>query len=179
MAGDAATKAATKVKPSSDQMAQIDHPADDNTWHDPPDLSKSNLKGQIKSAYSKNAPATGDDLRDAAGKASAAAHPSGSRNPADTAALASQDQQRGTTGSGVDAQSGLQAGTATLKQRASENVSDETKEEARTRKERTQRYLSSKMPQERREQTIWRLRKMVTEIQGHPDCKFHPAHCPR
>jgi hypothetical protein len=178
MAGDAATKAATKVKPSSDQMAQIDQPADHNTWHDPPDLSASNLKSQIKSAYSKNTPATGDDLRDAAGEANAAAHPSGSRDPADTAALASQDQQRGTS-SGVDAQSGAQAGTETLRQRASDNVPEETKEEARTKKERTQRYLSSKMPQERREQTIWRLRKMVIEIQGHPDCKFHPTHYPR
>jgi hypothetical protein len=28
------------------------------------------------------------------------------------------------------------------------------------------------MPQERRDRTIWRLRKMVVEIQGHPDCKL-------
>lgn len=35
-------------------------------------------------------------------------------------------------------------------------------------------YLSEKVPKERREQAIWRLKKMVIEIQGHSDCK-----CPR
>ena len=27
------------------------------------------------------------------------------------------------------------------------------------------------MPKERREQTVWRLKKMIVEIQGHQDCK--------
>jgi hypothetical protein len=169
MAGDAAQKAANKVNPSEDQLAQIDKPADDNTWHDVPDMSAGNIKTQIKSTYSKNTPVTKGDLQDAAGNASENAHPSGSRDPADTAALASQDQQQGTS-SGLDAKSGAQSGIATLKQRASDNVSDETKDQARMRRERTKNYLSSKMPEDRRDQTIWRLRKMVVEIQGHPDC---------
>lgn len=33
MAGDAATKAATKVNPDDEKLAQIDQPAEDNTWH--------------------------------------------------------------------------------------------------------------------------------------------------
>lgn len=169
MAGDAATKAANKVKPSSEQLAQIDHPADHNTWHDSPNMSSGNLKQQFKSAVGRNAPVDKNDLRDAAGNASENAHPSGSRDPTDTAALASQDQQQGTN-SGVDAQSGAQAGVATLKQRVDQNIPNEAKDRARHQRERTKNYLSSKMPEERRDQTIWRLRKMVTEIQGHPDC---------
>jgi hypothetical protein len=174
IAGDAASKAATKVKPSDEQLSQIDQPADDNTWHDAPDMSGANLKSQIKSTYSKNKPASGDDLHDAAAAASSSAHPAGSSDPADTSALVNQ---QGT--SAVDAQAGAQAGAATLRQRASENVPEETKEQARVRREQARNYLSKKMPQERRDQTIWRLRKMVIEIQGHPDCKLHPNQLPR
>jgi hypothetical protein len=171
MAGDAATTAASKVNPSEEQLSQIDKPADDNTWLDVPDMSAGNIKQQIKSTYSKQTPVTKDDLRGAAGNASENAHPSGSHDPADIAALAAQDQQQGTS-SGVDTSSGAQAGIDTLRERASENVPDKTKDKSRANKERVKNYLSSKMPDERRNQTIWRLRKMVTEIQGHPDCKI-------
>jgi hypothetical protein len=169
IAGDAAQKAATKVNPSEKQLNQIDAPADDNTWHDVPDMSAGNIKQQIKSTYSKKTPLSKVDLQDAAGDASEAAHPDGSRDPADTAALANRDQQYNTN-SGVDAQAGTQSGISTLKQRASENIPDEHKDKARETRERTKNYLKDKMPQERREQTIWRLKKLVVEIQGHPDC---------
>lgn len=33
----------------------------------------------------------------------------------------------------------------------------------------TKEYLQEKIPKERREQAIWRLKKMVIEIQGHAD----------
>lgn len=171
IAGDAATKAAGKVNPSEDQLNQIDKPADDNTWHDVPDMSAGNIKQQIKSQYNQNKPVSGQDVRDAAGNASQAAHPDGSRDPTDTAALAGQDQRYGGA-SGVDAQSGAQNGAATLKQRASENVDEDTKQKGRETRDRTKKYLSSKMPEERREQTIWRLKKLVVECQGHPDCKY-------
>src|SRR6187402_569651 len=121
VAGDAAMKAANKVNPSEDQLNQIDKPADDNTWHDVPDMSAGNIKQQLKSQYDQKKPVSQGDVRDAAGNASQAAHPDGSRDPADTAALAGQDQQQGTA-SGVNAQSGMQNGAATLKQRASENM---------------------------------------------------------
>lgn len=168
IAGDAASKAANKVNPSDEQLSQIDKPAADNTWHDVPDMSTSNIKSQLKSTYNKNGPIKTDDVKAAAGDASEQAHPDGSRDPADAAQLAHKDQQLGTA-SGVDAQSGAKAGLATLKQRADENIPEETKEQARARKEKTRKYLQGKMPEERREQTIWRLRKMVVEIQGHSD----------
>ena len=168
MAGDAATKAANKVNPSEAQLAQIDHPADDNVWHDPPDMSASNIKSQLKSTYNKKAPVQKDDLKEAAGNASEQANPNGSRDLRDSAQYAQQDQQQGTN-SGVDAQGRAQAGIATLKNGANDDISEKTKDQVRARRERTKQYLSSKMPEERRDQTVWRLRKMVVEIQGHPD----------
>ena len=172
MAGDAATKAAGKVNPSDEQMAQIDRPADDNTWHDAPNMSAGNIKNQIKSTYNKQTPLTKGDLKDATGDFSENAHPSGSRDPADTANLAAQDQQYDTN-SGIDAQSGALNAASTLKQRASENIPDETKDKARDKarqtRDRTKNYLSQKMPQERRDQVIWRFKKLVIECQGHPD----------
>jgi hypothetical protein len=167
IAGDAAQKAANKVNPSDEQLNQIDKPADDDTWHDVPDLSRGNLKNQLKETYNKNG---GDskkgNLKEALGDASQAAHPDGSRDPHDVGDAAAQDQQQGLKEALGDTS---QAGASTLKQKVSENTSGETKEQARTRKEQAKNYLSSKMPEKRRDQTIWRLRKMVVEIQGHPD----------
>ncbi|KAI9646554.1 hypothetical protein NHQ30_004549 [Ciborinia camelliae] len=170
IAGDAATNAASKLKPSEDQLKQVDRPADDNVWHDSPDMSSGNIKSQMKKTFKKNAPVDGDDVRDAAGNASQNAHPSGSRDPADTAQLAGRDQQYNTA-SGVDSQAGAQAGVDTLKQRASENIPEDTKQRGRETRERTKNYLRGKMPEERREQLIYRLKKMVVEIQGHSDYK--------
>ncbi|KAF2105077.1 hypothetical protein NA57DRAFT_51856 [Rhizodiscina lignyota] len=168
IAGDAATKAAGKVNPNEDQLAQLDEPAADDTWHDVPDLSKDALRGQAKEAYNKNKPFARSDVQKAAGDASEAAHPRGSRDPADAADLAAQDQQAGTA-SGVDAASGAQAGVETLKGTAKENIPEDTQQKGKEYKGRTQDYLKGKMPKERREQTIWRLKKMVVEIQGHED----------
>lgn len=46
------------------------------------------------------------------------------------------------------------------------------KDRAREAASKTKGYISEKVPQQRREQGIWRLKKMVMEIQGHADCKF-------
>lgn len=170
IAGDAAQKAATRINPSDDALNQIDEPADDNTWHDVPDLSAANLKSQAKDQYNKQKPFSRGDVNKAAGDATQAAHPSGSRDPADAAALAAQDQQYGTN-SGVDARSGANAALGNLRGTASENVPDETKDKVRDLTGRTKGYMQDKVPQERREQTIYRLKKMIVEIQGHSDCK--------
>lgn len=134
-------------------------------------MSAGNIKSQLKQTYNKNSPEGGvrGNLKEAAGDASEQA--SGSRDPQEAAERARQDQQEGTN-HGVDGVAGLKAGASTLKQKVDENTSDETKDLARARKQQTKNYLSSKMPEERREQTIWRLKKMVVEIQGHPDCMF-------
>lgn len=177
MAGDAAQKAANKVNPSDEALAQIDRPAEDNTWHDTPDMSASGLKNQMRGAFNKNTPLPTQDLRDSAGDATETAHPDSSRDPVDVARQGARDQYHGTD-TGVDATSGLQSGISTLKDRASNNIDDDTKDKIKDTKnatqERTKNYLKQKMPEERRDQTIWRLKKMVVEIQGHPDCKSFP-----
>ena len=177
MAGDAAQKAANKVNPSDEALAQIDKPAEDNTWHDTPDVSTGRLKNQMKDTFNKKTPLTTQDLRHAAGDATETAQPDDSRDPADVARQGARDQYHGKD-SGVDATSGIQSGISTLKDRASNNIDDDTKDKIKDTKnatqERTKNYLKQKMPEERRDQTIWRLKKMVVEIQGHPDCKSFP-----
>ena len=175
VAGDAAQKAATHVNPSDDQLNQIDEPAEDNTWHEVPDLSRDNLKSQLRSQYDKQKPFSRKDVADAAGTAQ------------DTGMETAQNAPTsdGTTPGNLDgpagAQDGARAGTNQLKDQASGNVPDETKDRAREAKanatHRTKQYMSKKMPAERRDQTLWRLRKMISEIQGHQDCKLdtHPS----
>lgn len=158
MAGDAAAKAANKVKPGEDQLSQIDHPAEDNTWHETPDLSKGNLKNQFQKGYKGNNP-TGD-AKDVAGNALRSAQ---------------QDPVARSSDSGVHVGAGIDAAKQTAQQKSgfSEQDTQETKEAANRRaaeyRSKTADYLKKKMPEERRDQTIWRLKKMVIECQQHPD----------
>lgn len=155
MAGDAATNAASRVKPSEEQLAQLDHAAEDNTWHDVPDLSRDNLRNQFKDQYNKQKPFGKSGAQDAAGNAvDAAQQPNGE----------------------IDGKAGAAAAAGQLKDQASANVPEETKE---TGKETGNKFVTSskdyfgkKVPQDRRDQTILRLKKMIVEIQGHSDCEF-------
>jgi len=160
IAGDAAMNTANKVKPSEDELNQIDQPADDNVWHENPDLSKGNLQNQFK----QKLPIGKKDAKQAAGDVSQAAHPEGSRDPRDTAQLGAHEQQTGEQ-TGINAQQGLEQ----AKQSVSQNIPEEDKDKARARRDQLNNYLKGKMPEERREQTIWRLKKMVVEVQGHQD----------
>lgn len=154
IAGDAATNAAGKVKPSEDRLAQIDRPADDNTWHDAPDFSKQNLKSQFQKTYQGNDPQ--QDAHAVAGNAAAAAQNQG-------------------TDSGVNIAAGVDAAKQTAHERTGVTAQDteEAKQAANKRaaeyRAKTLDYLKKKIPQERREQTIWRLKKMILECQQHPD----------
>ena len=173
MAGDAAQSAANRVNPSQEQLSQIDHAADDNTWHDVPDLSRGNIRNQAQGIYNKNKPFSRNDVADAAGNATQSANPNGSRDPTDTADMAARDQQYGTD-SGVDARGGAMTGVNDLRDRARDNMPQQTQDNLRnaadTTRAKTRNYLSEKLPQERRDQTIYRLKKMIVEIQGHQDC---------
>ncbi|KAF2733589.1 hypothetical protein EJ04DRAFT_513090 [Polyplosphaeria fusca] len=160
IAGDAALNTAELVKPSAEQLQQIDAAADDNTWHEKPDLSKGSLQNQIKA----KSPFSKKDVDQAAGDVTAAAHPDGSRDPADAAGLAAQEQQEGIP-AGLDAKAAI----GQAKQSASENIPEEDKDRVKEQRLKAQNYLKNKVPKERREQTIWRLKKLVVECQGHPD----------
>jgi len=153
MAGDAATNAAARVRPSDEDLHQMDRPADDNTWHEPPKINKDAFS---KEALKEKVRGSKEEAKDVAAQGTNAAQNGGA----------------GTT-RGIDGQAGAYAAKDTLQQKVDANVDDETKEKARARKEeyraRTREYLKKKMPQDRRDQTIWRLKKMVLECQQHPD----------
>lgn len=175
IAGDAAQKTATKINPSEDALNQIDQPAEDNTWHDVPDLSASSLKTQARDQYNKQKPFSRSDVQNAAGDATQTAHPSGSRDPADAALLEAESRDQGTD-SGMDPRAGASTAAGNLRSQASANVPDETKDKARDGRDRTKNYMREKIPKERREQTIFRLKKMIVEIQSHSDCKPRSDH---
>ena len=173
IAGDAAQKTATKINPSEDALNQIDEPAEDNTWHDVPNMT--NLKAQARDQYNKQKPFSRGDVQNAAGDATQTAHPSGSRDPADAAMLEAESRDQGTD-SGMDPGAGANSAVGNLRGQASANVPDETKDKARSARDRTQNYMREKVPKERRDQTIFRLKKMIVEIQSHSDCKPHSEH---
>lgn len=52
MASDASQQAANKLRPSEEQLSQVDQPAEENTWHDKPDFA--GHKEQLKSKFRKN-----------------------------------------------------------------------------------------------------------------------------
>ena len=164
MGADAASKAANKARPDEEALRNMDRPADDHTWHDAPDFSKDNLKKQAQGVYGGNPK---EDLKQAKNEAASNAHPDGSSNPKDVAKTAARDQQTGGS-SGVDAKQGLSAGANALKKRVDANVNDDTKEDARRKKEeyraRTKDYFKQKVPEERRDQIIWRLKVSTLNI---------------
>jgi hypothetical protein len=169
MAGDAAQKAANKVNPDADRLAQIDDPAEENTWHEVPDLSASNLKAQARDRYAQNKPFSRSDVQQAGQQALDDAQ----NHPSDDPLVAGK--------------AGLSNATENLKQTADSNLPDERTDKTQENKQRaletrenakksTKAYLGKKMPKERRDQTVWRLKKLVVEIQGHSDCRSFPLH---
>ncbi|KKY23932.1 hypothetical protein UCRPC4_g02745 [Phaeomoniella chlamydospora] len=172
IAGDAAQKTANKVNPSDDALARIDEPAPDNTWHDVPDLSKGNVKSSLKQQFDKNKPFGKGELQKTGDQAlNAASNQADARNGVvNEQGNVDQSASRDAAGTGAD------TAKDQLKSHYDQNVPDETKEKVDKSKEklnqtkaRTANYLKSKMPEERREQTIWRFKKMIVEIQGHSD----------
>ncbi|KAJ5972111.1 uncharacterized protein N7479_002029 [Penicillium vulpinum] len=114
IAADASQKAANQVRPSQEDLSQIDQAAEENVWHEKPNMSKDDLKSKFKKDKAK------------------------------------------AENEGIGAVTENEAG-----------VSPETKK--REYSDKTKSYLSEKIPKERREQTVWRLKKMIIEIQGHAD----------
>ncbi|CAK1361887.1 hypotheticalsprotein [Cercospora beticola] len=168
IAGDAAQNAAAVVNPDEERLAQIDKPAEDNTWHEAPDLSKENIRNQIKSNVPIGKQEAKEHAKEVAGDATQAAHPSGSRDPADAAELARREQQTGGS-TGLDVQQGAQAAKDRAKQKTWDQMDENDKQKVREYRQQTKEYFQKKVPKERREQTIYRLKKMIVEIQGHQD----------
>lgn len=148
IAGDAATKAAGKLNPSEEQLSQIDKPAEDNTWHEKPDLTK------MKSDFQSKMPMKKEDAKAAV------------QDAADTGAA----QTDGTTTDKEAGKEGTKKGAAQLRQNLSSRFDENQKQKLRDYRERSNNYFKEKVPKERRDQVIFRLKKMIVEIQTHQDC---------
>lgn len=132
IAGDSAQNAANVLRPDDERLAQIDRPAEDNTWHDVPKIDE--LKSKARESYQQNRPFGRDDLNNA------------------------RDDAQNTDGT---------AAAANLQ----DKVPEDQKQKVRETWDKTRNYMDKKVPKERRDQTIWRLKKMIVEVQGHQDCE--------
>ncbi|KAG6020643.1 hypothetical protein E4U41_002773 [Claviceps citrina] len=152
MVGDAATSAAGRIRPSEEELSQVDRAAEDNTWHEKPEFSKETLQKQVKGIYGGNVK---QDAQEVAKTAQDAALP------------------RGTRSDGVDHAAAQNAVKSTAQKKIDEKMDPETKEKIKKRNEeyrrKTKEYFNKKMPEERRDQIVFRLKKMVLECQQHPD----------
>ena len=131
----------------------MDKPADDHTWHDTPDFSRSNLKEQ------------GQRLAD-----------SGPAQDAKDVAAVGQDASnadRTTDVRNVDAEAGRDAVKKTADKKLNKNVDGDTKDNVKKGGEayrrRAAEYFKKKMPEDRRDQIVFRFKKMILECQQHQD----------
>lgn len=75
----------------------------------------------------------------------------------------------------IDFRAGGAAAASRLKaaaSAASQSISEDAKNRANEIARQTQEFFSSKMPPERRDKLLWRLKKMILEIQRRSDCKY-------
>ncbi|KAK2868124.1 hypothetical protein FQN49_003130 [Arthroderma sp. PD_2] len=159
MASDSAQKAAGAIRPSEEHMAQIDRPADDNVWHESPDMSKDSFMSRFKNKTKTD---------------KAQGNVEGVNGSHTTNGVNGVTGATGVNGvNGVDGvPPGQQVGTsstATDTAEVKEQAASKAKQRSKEATERTKKFLAEKMPPERREQTIWRIKKMIVEIQGHAD----------
>ncbi|KAL7917637.1 hypothetical protein ACQKWADRAFT_27451 [Trichoderma austrokoningii] len=196
MVGDGAINAANRIRPSDEQLGQMDEAAPDNTWHEKPDLSKEGLKNQARTLYKGDvkkdaqdvvaAAALGDAAVTRSGTApqAGAVHPAGVVPPAPTPADAAPQigalppvgtvpREGGVNTTRLSQNTSADAAKAVFNEKLDQNMDDDLQEKAQTRSEehrrRAREYLKKKMPQERRDQVVFRLKKIVLECQQHPD----------
>ncbi|SPJ81717.1 uncharacterized protein FTOL_09122 [Fusarium torulosum] len=194
MAGDAATNAAAKVRPSQEQLEKLDEPAQDNVWHEAPDFSKENFKNQAKGIYSGNPKEDAKEIASAGINNAAPGQqnqqgnfqqsnqqgaypqvttgPETSNVPSSSGMPASADAARDAARQ-TDPQAGKNAAMQAAQSKLDNKIDPETKESILQKNEeyrnKARNYLDKKMPQERKDQTIWRLKKMILECQQHED----------
>ena len=163
IAGDAATKAAGRINPTEDQLSQIDQPAEDNTWHETPNV------GDLKAQARSQVPFGKKDVKEAAGDAGEAGAGARDPNSADAPTIQNRDDAKAVA-SDVDAKKGAKAGYQNFRNKMSDRFDEDQKEQMRQYRERTNNYFKEKVPKERREQVVFRLKKMLVEIQQNSDC---------
>lgn len=188
--------AANKVRPSDEQLNQMHEPAPDNTWHEKPDLSKEGFKNQARTLYKGDVKQDAQDvvaaaaLGDQSGSPqprmdqTGSLHPPGVvppvTTPADTVPqigalppVGTVPQNGALDTTQLAQNTSADAAKAVVNEKMDKNLDDDVQEKARAKNEeyrrRAKEYLKKKMPQERRDQVVFRLKKIVLECQQHPD----------
>ena len=145
MFADGAAKAAELTRPDEEKLAQVDQPTPDNEFHDdvPEALKKKNLE-KATAAKKEASQAAKDHANDVA-------------NVVDPNATAEQNQ------AAVAEQAKQKA------QALSDKIPQKHKDLAKEHLDKSRDYLKEKFPKERRDQFIYRLKKVVVECQRHRD----------
>lgn len=164
MSADAVEKAQEKVgispdklRPSKEKLDNLDEPAPDNQWHEKPDFEgmKNDAKSKLNQAKDQASNITGQAKNEAA-KAKDEAQNSNSNEGAKNAVANRLD-------------SNIPDEHREKAQEMKENAKDTAVQKKEEAKESTKQYLQEKIPEERRDAAIERLKKMVVEIQDHED----------
>ena len=132
-----------RIRPDEEKLKQIDEPAPDNQWHDKPDFDGAKAKAKDLVGTVKN--------------------------------VAQQQKDRAQQADGVvsDGQAREAQQKAGEAKDAAAQKADELQDKAVEKKEQikqdTKDFLEEKIPEERRDAALERLKKMVVEIQDHED----------
>jgi hypothetical protein len=177
MVADGASKATQKIRPDEERLKKIDEPAEDNTWYEAP-ASIGQMKTSLKENY-YNLRGTAQNVAQEKGQGiaeDASRGATGQSDPRELGRRAAGEHRNDTTPSGIDQSGVASAGLQSARDRASgmvDQIPEEHKEKVKgisqSTKDQAMEYLKDKLPQERRDQTIYRLKKMVVEIQQHED----------
>ncbi|KAI0999577.1 hypothetical protein K3495_g8621 [Podosphaera aphanis] len=142
---DTAQKAVNFVNPSNEEMMQVDDAAASSTWHDIPRINGGKLKETLRSSTS-------------------------GRNAFRPATSSSQ-------GGSIQSESGF---NVRIPGNDMSDVTDDSPHNSSDvraggfgKLDKTRSYLSGKLPPQRREKTIFRIKKLIVECQEHPD--YHTA----
>lgn len=142
MFADAASFTANKARPKEEKLNQVDEPAPDNAFHDdiPNALKKEKYDEQI------------NDVKGIAQERADAAQANADPN-------ATQEENQNVA---------VNQATAAKNQLA-DKIPEKHKEIAKEHKDKTVNYLKETFPEERRDQFIYRLKKVLVECQKHKD----------
>ncbi|PWN89674.1 hypothetical protein FA10DRAFT_150919 [Acaromyces ingoldii] len=144
MFADAAQFAAGKARPNEDKLATVDHPAPDNEFHDdiPEALKKANKAADKKEEGKQDVAAAVQQTANDAQDPNASVE-ANKQTAADQAAAAGN--------------------------KLAAKIPDKHKDLAKEHKDKTVNYFKENFPEERRNNFIYRLKKVLVECQRHKD----------
>jgi hypothetical protein len=166
MIADGAAKATQTIRPDPERLNRIEEPAPDHTWHEaPPSLDEIKADLKLKTTFVQNRAEDGQsraqgEVRGMTEDASRAA--TGQSEPQEAGRRATNENVNQTSRFDIDQTLGANPRLQSAKRRIADRIPEEHKQQAKD-------YLHDKIPPERRDKALFRLKKMVVEIQQHED----------